>query len=131
MAVEEKLGATKRFGSRYGKRNKELFIKVEKIQRQKKQCPYCNKIAVKRVAVGIWQCRKCNVKFTGKAYDISRKVVIHEKVTELKKGEEIPEKIEESETPAEEEESAEEESSEEEPDEEEETSEEEPEEEVK
>ena len=113
MATEEKLGATKRFGSRYGKRNKELFIKVEKVQRQKKQCPYCTKIAVKRVAAGIWQCRKCNVKFTGKAYDISRKVVIHEKVTEIKKGEEISEQIEEIETPAEEESTEEEEPAEE------------------
>lgn len=95
MVVEEKLGAAKRFGARYGKRVKDKFIKIEQLHREKKQCPYCNKIAVKRVAVGIWQCRKCGVKFTGKAYNIAKKIIIKEKVTEVNPGGEIPEKIEE------------------------------------
>ncbi|MBT3298677.1 50S ribosomal protein L37ae [archaeon] len=59
---------TKRFGARYGRRPKKSFAKIESSQRSKHKCPYCNKSAVKRVAVGIWECRKCLVKFAGKAY---------------------------------------------------------------
>jgi len=98
MAIEEKLGAAKRFGSRYGKRVKERFAKVEKLQREKKRCPYCNRNAVRREAVGIWQCKKCDAKFTGKAYDITKKIVLKEKVTELKKMDEPTNKIENKKT---------------------------------
>ncbi len=86
MAELEKLGATKRFGARYGRTNKHNFIKVEKEQRKLHKCPYCSKIAVKRIAVGIWHCRKCDSKFTGKAYTIEG----------LGKAKEEPETTEES-----------------------------------
>jgi len=59
---------TKRFGARYGRRTKEKFGQVEVIQRVKHKCPYCQKTAVKRLAMGIWQCRKCMKKWAGKAY---------------------------------------------------------------
>ncbi|MBR9683371.1 50S ribosomal protein L37ae [Candidatus Woesearchaeota archaeon] len=59
---------TKRFGARYGRRPKKKFAQIETEQRAKHKCPYCNKDAVKRIAAGIWQCRKCDVKFAGKAY---------------------------------------------------------------
>jgi len=58
----------KRFGARYGRKPKKKFAKIEKTQRAKHKCPYCNKAAVKRIAAGIWQCRKCSIKFAGKAY---------------------------------------------------------------
>lgn len=70
----EKLGSAKRFGPRYGSKPKHLFAKIEKEQRRLHKCPYCNALKVKRVAVGIWHCRKCNAKFTGKAYTISKPV---------------------------------------------------------
>jgi len=60
----------KRFGARYGRKPKNSFGKIEALQRAKYKCPYCNKLGVKRVAMGIWQCRKCDVKFAGKAYEI-------------------------------------------------------------
>ena len=59
---------TKRFGPRYGRKPKKKFAQIEKQQRAKHKCPYCNKTAVKRLALGLWQCRKCQVKFAGKAY---------------------------------------------------------------
>ncbi len=61
---------TKRFGARYGRKTKERFAQVEALQRGKHKCPYCNKPSVKRIAVGIWHCVKCDAKFAGKAYSI-------------------------------------------------------------
>lgn len=67
----EKLGSAKRFGARYGKKPKQLFAEIEKLQRAKHKCPYCHYIKVRRLSYGIWHCKKCNSKFTGKAYTIS------------------------------------------------------------
>jgi large subunit ribosomal protein L37Ae len=61
---------TKRFGARYGRKTKKKFGQIEKIQRAKHKCPHCNKQGVKRLAMGIWQCAKCDVKFAGKAYTL-------------------------------------------------------------
>ena len=66
------LGSIKRFGSRYGRTVKLKLAKVEKEQRKKHKCPYCNSMQVKRVSAGIWFCKKCNAKFTGKAYTLSK-----------------------------------------------------------
>lgn len=71
MAEIEKLGSAKRFKARYGKKPKQLFAAIEKLQRAKHKCPYCHYKKVKRIAIGIWHCRKCNSKFTGRAYTIS------------------------------------------------------------
>src|SRR3989338_7015026 len=78
MKSEEGLGSAKRFGARYGRKTKLKFSIVETEQRKLHKCPYCNKIAVKRLAMGIWQCRKCNAKFAGKAYSVTRKIVTKE-----------------------------------------------------
>ena len=78
MKTKENLGSVKRFGARYGRKPKLKFSKIETEQRKLHKCPYCHKIAVKRIAVGIWGCRKCNAKFTGKAYSVSKKIMIKE-----------------------------------------------------
>ena len=70
MAEIEKIKSVKRFGARYGRSIKEAFAKVEQEQRKHHKCPYCNKPAVRRLAVGIWNCKKCGAKFTGKAYSV-------------------------------------------------------------
>jgi|TARA_B100001964_G_C14199608_1_gene585114 large subunit ribosomal protein L37Ae len=70
----EKLGSAKRFGARYGSKPKHKFAKIEKEQRKKHKCPYCNNFKVRRVSIGIWNCRKCNSKFTGKAYTIAKTI---------------------------------------------------------
>lgn len=59
-----------RFGARYGKKVKQKVIEVEKKQKGWHKCPYCSKKRVKRVSKGIWGCRSCNVKFTGRAYEV-------------------------------------------------------------
>ena len=79
MKTEENLGSVKRFGARYGRKPKLQFSKIEAEQRKKHKCPYCNKISVKRVSVGIWHCNKCDAKFTGKAYSVTKKIVVRKK----------------------------------------------------
>ena len=60
--------STNRFGARYGRRIKDLFYSIEKEEKQKHKCPYCTYKQTKRVAKGIFVCKKCKSKFTGKAY---------------------------------------------------------------
>lgn len=60
--------STKRFGARYGLKTKKKFSQIEKKQRAKHKSPFCNKMSVKRLAVGIWFCKKTGKKFAGKAY---------------------------------------------------------------
>ena len=100
MKTEEKLGSVKRFGARYGRKPKLKFSKIETEQRKLHKCPYCNKTAVKRIAVGIWNCKKCHAKFTGKAYSVSKKIITKEMVEE--QPEIIKEEVEEAEQASEE-----------------------------
>ena len=89
MKIKEKLGSAKRFGPRYGRKTKEKFAKIEKEQRKLHKCPYCNNVKVKRVAVGIWHCRKCNAKFAGKAYSVKKKILTKEELFEGEKEKEL------------------------------------------
>ena len=57
-----------RFGARYGRSIKAKLVKVEEKQRKKQKCPYCQKLGVKRLAGGIWECSKCNKKFASNTY---------------------------------------------------------------
>lgn len=63
-----KVGTIGRFGARYGTRTKKLVAEVERRQKQKHACPYCERLALKRIASGIWYCKKCKSKFAGGAY---------------------------------------------------------------
>ena len=57
-----------RFGARYGKKIRTKLVKVEEKQRKKQKCPFCEKLGVKRVSKGIWQCNKCKKKFASNIY---------------------------------------------------------------
>ena len=63
-----KTGTTGRFGPRYGTRTKKVVAAIEKEQKKRQVCPYCERKALKRIAAGIWYCRKCGKKFAGAAY---------------------------------------------------------------
>ncbi len=71
-------GASKRYGPRYGRRLRQKVETVEAMQKTNYQCPFCHKNAVKRMAVGIWQCPKCAAVFTGKAYTVPKKASAEE-----------------------------------------------------
>jgi large subunit ribosomal protein L37Ae len=57
-----------RFGSRYGKRVRDRLVQVESKQRKKQKCPFCEKVGVKRISNGIWECPKCGKKFASNSY---------------------------------------------------------------
>ena len=76
MAEVKRYGAAKRFGARYGRRLKQKYAEVEALHKQKYSCPYCSYKQAKRLASGIWQCKKCSSKFTSRAYQVSKKIVI-------------------------------------------------------
>ncbi len=62
--------STRRFGARYGRKIRARVDAIESVLKQKHVCPYCKDRKAKRVAVGIWECKKCGSKFTGSAYKI-------------------------------------------------------------
>ncbi|MBS3107080.1 50S ribosomal protein L37ae [Candidatus Woesearchaeota archaeon] len=76
MADTQNLKSIKRFGARYGRTVKWNFGKMEAEQRKLHKCPYCNKVAVKRISAGIWECRKCDSAFTGRAYTLKAEVKV-------------------------------------------------------
>ena len=71
--------AVGRYGTRYGRRNRQKVALIEVEQRKKHKCPYCAFPKVSRVSVGIWQCDKCNAKFTSRAYTVSKPPAIRSK----------------------------------------------------
>jgi large subunit ribosomal protein L37Ae len=104
MARDKALASAKRFGSRYGRRTRHKFARVEAEQKKGHKCPYCSEPKVGRVAAGIWSCKKCGSKFTGRAYTVPKKVVIkqeaaREEILEQAKEEKKEEKETEEEKP--------------------------------
>ena len=69
----KKSRAAGRFGARYGKRTRANLAKVEDKQRVKQKCPFCEKLGVKRLSKGIWQCtrKKCDKKFASNTYHLN------------------------------------------------------------
>jgi len=65
--MTKKVGSTGRFGPRYGTKKKKMILKVES-QTKNLVCPYCERVSLKKVAAGIWYCKKCKTKFAGGAY---------------------------------------------------------------
>tara|TARA_Y100000310_G_scaffold138289_2_gene137269 strand:- start:64100 stop:64312 length:213 start_codon:yes stop_codon:yes gene_type:complete len=64
----KKVGTSGKYGPRYGKTLKVKVATIERQQKKKHKCPGCGKNQVKRISLGIYQCKKCNHKFAGKAY---------------------------------------------------------------
>lgn len=71
MPHTKKVGTSGRFGARYGKKLRAKIAMFELEQKIKQRCPYCKKLTVKRLAAGIYFCKSCSAKFTGKAYKLT------------------------------------------------------------
>ncbi len=65
MGHTKKVGSAGRFGARYGVRIRKLVSRIEAKMRGPHKCPRCSTPKVKRIGLGIWQCKKCNYKFAG------------------------------------------------------------------
>jgi len=68
MGNTKKVKMAGRFGSRYGAKVRQRLVDVETEQRKKHKCPKCEQFKVKRIAAGLFKCRKCGAKFSGGAY---------------------------------------------------------------
>ena len=64
----KKVAMTRGLGTRYGATLRKRYVKVLKEVKQDHKCPQCASDAVKRKSVGVWNCRKCGLTFTGGAY---------------------------------------------------------------
>jgi len=63
----KKVGSAGKYGARYGLRVRKRTIKAEKSKKER-SCPACLKPSLERESAGIWKCKKCGLKFAGKAY---------------------------------------------------------------
>jgi len=63
-----KAGITGRLGPRYGVRIRRRVQEVEELERKHHSCPRCLARNVRRVASGVWKCRRCGLAFAGGAY---------------------------------------------------------------
>ncbi len=67
MPKTKKVRSAGRYGVRYGTKIRHKIVSTES-SKASRTCPRCLKPGVKRIAAGIWECRKCGLKFAGKAY---------------------------------------------------------------
>ena len=72
--AKKSVGLAKTYGARYGKKIRVQVGTLEMEARRKHKCPYCNYTAVRRLSTGIWSCKKCKNKFTGRAYTAGKKI---------------------------------------------------------
>lgn len=77
------MGPVKRFGTRYGRTSRLKRAKVEIEQRKNHKCPYCGKVSVRRKSFGVWNCEKCGVVFTARAYTVGEKVNLSQEVSDF------------------------------------------------
>lgn len=66
----KKKKSLKGLGARYGIKPRKQYTKVHFTLKKKRVCPDCGSKNFRRIAVGIWSCKKCPHKVAGLAYDI-------------------------------------------------------------
>ena len=64
-----KTKTTTQFGAKFGSSLRKKYTKATTNLRQKRNCPECNSIKFKRIAIGIWACDKCGYKVADSAYE--------------------------------------------------------------
>lgn len=64
----KKAGLSGKYGPRYGVKIRKQVNAIEGAKKRAYECPRCKHVAVRRVSTGIWQCRRCDLKFAGGAY---------------------------------------------------------------
>lgn len=61
-------GSAGRFGPRYGRVARRRVSEIEAGMRAEHACPECGATRVSRTGTGIWECARCDHKFTGGSY---------------------------------------------------------------
>tara|TARA_B100001029_G_C14975779_1_gene402963 strand:- start:20 stop:394 length:375 start_codon:yes stop_codon:yes gene_type:complete len=65
----QKMGATAKFGSRYGVSVRRRAGAALKKKSKLYTCPKCHYIKVRRKSAGIWHCNKCDYTFSGGVWE--------------------------------------------------------------
>ena len=65
-----KVGVVGKYGTRYGSSIRKQIKKIEIIQHAKYNCSFCGKNSIKRIAIGIWKCKKCKKCIAGGAWSL-------------------------------------------------------------
>ncbi|MEM3737667.1 MAG: 50S ribosomal protein L37ae [Candidatus Bathyarchaeia archaeon] len=74
MGHTKKVGMMGRYGARFGSTLRKRRGEIEAKMRRRHTCPRCIANAVRRVSVGVWQCKRCGFTFAGGAYTPSTKI---------------------------------------------------------
>jgi len=61
-------------GTRGGATLRKRYMRIMQTVNATHKCPSCANPSVKRVSVGLWNCRKCGYRFAGGAYTPSTKL---------------------------------------------------------
>merc|ERR1712225_89168 len=77
----KKVGVTGKYGTRYGASLRKQVKKMEITQHSRYACTFCGKDAVKRTAVGIWNCRACRKVTAGGAWTLTTAAAVTIKST--------------------------------------------------
>merc|ERR1712168_13747 len=64
----KKAGIVGKYGTRYGASLRKMVKKIEITQHMRHLCSFCGKEAMRRKAVGIWECKPCRRTVAGGAY---------------------------------------------------------------
>merc|ERR1711926_77146 len=64
----KKVGIVGKYGTRYGASLRKTVKKMEITQHSTYTCPFCGKNAMRRKAVGIWECSRCAKTVAGGAW---------------------------------------------------------------
>eukprot|EP01067_Filipodium_phascolosomae_P009088 Filipodium_phascolosomae@DN8011_c0_g1_i1.p1 len=83
----KKVGIVGKYGTRYGASLRKQAKKFEISKRVAYSCTFCGRDRVKRIAVGIWKCKKCQRVYSGGAWQMSTAaaVTVRSTLTRLKK----------------------------------------------
>jgi len=63
----------KGLGAKYGGTLRKRYSNIYRTLKQKKECPSCSNMRLRRVSAGIWKCASCGYTVAGGAYDVSVK----------------------------------------------------------
>ncbi|MCI4372207.1 MAG: 50S ribosomal protein L37ae [Thermoplasmata archaeon] len=64
----KKVGSTGWMGPRYGIRIRRRVLELDRSRGPDAACPRCSTVTLHRVASGVFECRRCGVRFASNAY---------------------------------------------------------------